>query len=188
VIGMGINWLDIIILLLLFLGMFLGLWQGAIRYALTLGAFYIAIVLSTRLYNLVSMKILESSQRTIPAVADMLAFFVLMFIFGVVLTLLLMDMLRGYTDREVGGLGHMLGAVIGLAIAVMLISVTLVAIRFVLSAAWGGTADAIRMDLRGVFDSSLFVPVFRSVVPYLMQAIRVWGGSLPPLLSGELGL
>lgn len=184
---MGINWLDIVILLLLFLGMFLGLWQGAIRYALALGAFYAAIVLSSRLYSFLSMKILESSPRTIPAVADLLSFFVLMFILGVVLTLLLMDMLRGYTEREIGGFGHMFGAVIGLAIAVMLVSVTLVAVRFVLGSVWGGSADTLRTDLRGVFDSSLFVPVFRSVVPYLMQAIRVWGGALPPLLSGELG-
>ncbi|MBI5876600.1 MAG: CvpA family protein [Chloroflexi bacterium] len=184
---MSINWLDIVILLFLFVGMFLGLWQGGIRYILALGGFYAGIVLSSRLYSVVSTKLLELSPRTIPAVSDVLAFFVLMFVFGIVLTLLFMDMLRGYTDRPVGGLGHMTGAVVGLAIAVMLIAISLVALRFMTNTSWGASGDGWRIELVGVLDRSLFLPVFRSVIPVLMQGIRLGGGSLPPLFSAELG-
>jgi uncharacterized membrane protein required for colicin V production len=184
---MGINWLDIVILLILFGGMFLGMWQGGIRYLLALGGFYAAIVLSTRLYNVVSLKILEWSPGMVNAVADVLAFFLLMFVLGIVLTLLLVDLLRGFTDRPVGGLGHMSGAVVGLAVAILLVAVSLVALKFMTSTIWVAGFEGTRQELASALGRSQFLAVFRSIIPLILQAIQVWGGSLPPLFSVNMG-
>lgn len=177
-----INWLDVLIILVLIGGMFLGFWQGVVRHLLVLGAFYAAIVLSSNLYPLLAQRMVGVSPNMQPSLADVLAFFILMFVLGLVLTLLLMDMLRAYTQKRVGGVAHALGGVAGLVIAAMLVSVVLVAISFVTLNVWP-QSEGLRQEILTARNQSNIVAVFRQLIPPMMGAIRFWGGNLPPLFS-----
>ncbi|MEP6868940.1 MAG: hypothetical protein ABJA20_10530, partial [Novosphingobium sp.] len=51
-------------------GLFVGFWQGVVRQAVTLGAFYAAAVVSTRLYPNVAALLMTVANNMVPTVAD----------------------------------------------------------------------------------------------------------------------
>ena len=184
---MTVNWLDVLIMLILIGGMFLGFWQGAVRQLLTLGALYAAIVISSQVYPFLAQKILEVSPRMVTTVADVVAFFALMFILGLVLTFLLIDLLRQITRRPVGMLGRVLGGTVGILIAAIFISVSLAAIAFMTLTIWPQSSEAFRQEIISARLRSNLVLAFRQIIPLILQAIRIWGGNLPPLFSVDPG-
>jgi uncharacterized membrane protein required for colicin V production len=188
VMGSPINWLDAVIILALIAGMFVGFWQGLIRQAVTLGAFYIAAVLSTRLYPNVSDLLLKVAHGMVPFVADVVGFFILLFVIGLVAVFLTMDTLRKVTERPVGALGRVGGGVCGLIFTAVFISLTLVALNFATLNPWPASSEPARQTLVEAHQSSNLVLVFRQLNPVVMQSIRFWGGSLPPMFASDFGV
>ena len=176
------------IILALIAGMFVGFWQGLVRQAVTLGAFYIASVLSTRLYPNVSTLILALSHNMVPTVADVVAFFILLFVIGLVAVFLTMDTLRKVTERPPGAAGRVGGGVCGLIFTAVFISITLVALNFATLNPWPASSEPVRQLLVEAHQSSNLVPVFRQLNPVVMQSIRFWGGSLPPMFASDFGV
>jgi uncharacterized membrane protein required for colicin V production len=183
-----INWLDAVIILALIAGMFVGFWQGIVRQGVTLGAFYVASVLSTRLYPNVSTLILALSHNMVSSVADVVAFFILLFVIGLVAVFLTMDILRKVTERPPGPASHVGGGVCGLIFTTIFILLTLIALNFATLSPWPASSEPVRLLLVEAHQSSNLIPVFRQLNPVVMQSIRFWGGNLPPMFSADFGV
>ena len=183
-----INWLDAVIILALIAGMFVGFWQGVVRQAVTLGALYAASVLSTRLYPNLSTLITALSHDMVPIVADVVSFFVLLFVIGLVAVFLTIDTLRKVTERPVGAASHVAGGVCGLIGTAVFITLTLVAIHFATLSPWPASSEPARQLLIDARTSSNLVTVFGQLYPIVMQSIRFWGGNLPPMFASDFGV
>ena len=183
-----INWLDAVIILALIAGMFVGFWQGIVRQAVTLGAFYAASVLSTRLYPNVSTLIIALSNHMVSSVADVVAFFILLFVIGLVAVFLTMDTLSKVTKRPPGAASRVGGGICGLIGTAIFILLTLVAINFATLSPWPASSEPLRLLLVEAHQSSNLVPVFRQLNPVVMQSIRFWGGNLPPMFASDFGV
>jgi uncharacterized membrane protein required for colicin V production len=183
-----INWLDAVIILALIGGMFVGFWQGIVRQAVFLTAFYAASVISTRLYPNVAFLIMEASHGMVTTVADVIGFFVLLFVVGLVMVFLTLDTLRRFTDRPVGGASHAAGAVAGLIGTAVFIAIALVALSFATLTSWPPSSEGARQVLVEARLNSNLVPVFRQLIPVVIQSIRVWGGNMPPLFGADFGV
>jgi uncharacterized membrane protein required for colicin V production len=185
--NIAIDWLDVLIVLVLNGGMFVGFWQGALRQVMAFAAVYASIVISTRLYPTLSQTLLQVAPRMVGTVADVVTFMILLFVIGFVLTFLLLDVLRGYTNRPVSGLSRLSGAAIGLVIAAILVTVSLVALSFMTITTWPASSEPARQILQSGLAQSNLIVSFRLIVPWLLQAIRAWGGTLPPIFSVDIG-
>jgi uncharacterized membrane protein required for colicin V production len=182
-----INWLDAIIILALLGGMFVGFWQGIVRQAVLLAAFYVASVLSTRFYPNVAGLIMQMSHGMVTTVADVVAFFIVLFLVGLVMVFLVMDTLRRFTDRPVGAASRVGGGVCGLVATSVFITISLVALSFMTLDTWPPSSEPYRQILVDARFSSNLVPVFHQLVPIVVQSIRFWGGSMPPLFGADFG-
>ena len=182
-----INWLDAVMILALIAAMFVGFWQGIVRQAVLLGALYIAAVLSTRLYPNVSTLLLTVAKGMVPTVADVVAFFILLFVIGLVAVFLTLDTLKKVTARSPGAASRVGGGVCGLVGMAIFISLMLLVINFATLSPWPASSEGARRVLVEAHQSSNLVLVFRQLTPVVMQTIRFWGGSLPPMFASEIG-
>jgi uncharacterized membrane protein required for colicin V production len=182
-----INWLDAVLLLALIAGMFVGFWQGIVRQSVTLGAFYAASVLSTRLYPNVSTLLIAVAHGMVPIVADVVGFFILLFVIGLVAVSLVMNVVKKVTEWPPSFFSRIGGGICGLIGTAVFVSLTLVAINFATLSPWPASSEPIRQLLVDAHVSSDLVPVFRQLTPMVMQSIRLWGGSLPPMFASDFG-
>lgn len=181
----SINWLDLAIVLTLICGMVVGFAQGALRQLLWLLSVYFAIVLSAQYYQLVGYYLALVSPTMIVSVAQVIGFFILLAVSGIVLTIMITDALRHVANRPVGTLSHLSGGVIGLFAALIFVCVTLIAINFLTLTAWPGPSEAFRKELFDLRAQSSVVALFRSVFPLVLQTLRPWLPTLPPLFTAE---
>jgi membrane protein required for colicin V production len=105
------NWLDIVLIVLLFIPTFMGLRQGLIKAALSLAGLIIGVVLAGRLYPSVSGIFTFTNNENI---ANILGF-VLILAAVIVVAMLLSFLLRKIADAiTIGWLDHLGGAIFGL--------------------------------------------------------------------------
>lgn len=183
-----INWLDALMILALIAGLFVGFWQGVVRQAVTLGAFYAAAVVSTRLYPNVAALLMTVANNMVPTVADVVGFFILLFVIGLVAVFLIMDTFRKVTERPPGAASRVGGAVCALLGTAVLITFLLVAIKFASLTPWPPSSEPGRQLLINAIQTSNLVSVFRQLDPVVMQSIRFWGGTLPPMFAPDFGV
>lgn len=181
-----INWLDVLIILGLNAGMFIGFWQGTLRQLLAVGAIYVSLVVSSRVYSIFSAYILQLSPHMVSTVADVIAFGVLLFAMGLVLSLLLLDLLRGITLHRVSGLSRITGAGVGLFAAFIIITVSLVALSFMTVSIWPASSEPYRQVFLDARNHSNLVQSFRLFWQPLLASVRVWGGVLPSIFSVDI--
>jgi uncharacterized membrane protein required for colicin V production len=184
--GFTINWLDVLIILGLNAGMFVGFWQGTLRQLLAVGAIYVSLVVSSRVYSIFSAYILQLSPHMLSTVADVIAFGVLLFAMGLVLSLLLLDLLRDFTLRRVSGFSRITGAGVGLFAAFIIITVSLVALSFMTVSIWPASSEPYRQVFLDARNHSNLVQSFRLFWQPLLASVRVWGGVLPSIFSVDI--
>ena len=183
-----INWLDALMLLALLAAMAIGFWQGVVRQIVTLGAFYIAAVVSTRIYPNIAQILMSVASGMVPTVADVLAFFILLFVIGLVAVFLTIDTFRKLTERKPGAAARVGGGVAALVGMAVLITFVLTGIKFAALTPWPASSEGMRQILTTALDTSNLVPVIRQLDPLVIQSIRFWGGNLPPMFSSNFGV
>lgn len=182
-----INWLDAVMILALIGALSVGFWQGVVRQVIMLGAFYIAAVIATRTYPNVSQLLRTIASGMVPTVADVVGFFILLFIIGLVAVFLTLDTFKRLTQRAPGAASRVGGAVATLIGVAVLITFLVTAIEFATLSPWPASSEPARQLLLNAVQTSNLVPVFRQINPVVMQSIRFWGGSLPPMFASNFG-
>ncbi|TMC58851.1 MAG: CvpA family protein [Chloroflexi bacterium] len=183
-----INWLDIVITVVLISGMVVGYTQGMLRQLLVLGVVVISLVLSAQYYQLIYLYVRQLEPNMIETVAQVITFFVVMFVLVVVLTIVLIDVMRRLNQQQkpAGSMSRVIGGALGLIVAGMFVTISLIALTFMTLNTWPGTGEALREWLVSARQRSDFVAVFRLFFPLILQIIRPWVPALPPLFSIDI--
>lgn len=183
----AINWLDIAIMLTLIGGMVVGFAQGALRQLIALGALYISIIVSANLSPLLANQLAQWQPQMVPAVGQVISFFILIFITALILTFIVMDVLRGPLERRLGTGSRLIGGLLGLLLAAIFVSISLIAIAHMTGGnPWPGTGENFRQWLINARLRSNVVATFRLFFPVVIQAIRPWVPNLPTLLNIDI--
>jgi len=174
---------DILILLALFAGAALGFFRGFFRQAAATLVIYLSLVMATLSYRGLS-RLLRAWTGQSSLATDVLAFFLVLAIMLVLLTLISHDLL-GHMDIERMGIWVNLGGMIfGVLNAAIICAVVLIVIRSSTGGAgWPGYAGA-QDFLRRQVARSWMAYVLRPFMHLLLNVIEPWlfGHNLPPLL------
>lgn len=184
-----VNWLDILIILALAGGMLLGFMQGLLRQLLILGALLVSLVLAAQYYQLAYLYVRQLEPTMVETVAQVFTFFLLLFVLVVALTILLADVMHHVLpgQKQTGSVSRMLGGALGLVVASLFITISLIGLTFMTITVWPGTGETVRLSLVNARQGSDFVAVFRQFFPLVLQIIRPWVPALPPIFSIDVG-
>ena len=182
-----ITFFDILILFALLGGAAVGFYRGFLRQAATTLILYISIVLAALSYRSVSRTLVRLTGQ-LPNATDVLGFFIVMILAGILLFLMLRELMGNLnTDRQ--GIWHnIVGMIFGFLNAAIICAVVLIVLRSVSSgetwAAYAGVQTLLRRQTTGSWMAYAFTPFTR----LLLRAIEPWlfGNRLPPLLRNAL--
>ncbi len=183
-----INWLDVLIILTLISGMVIGYIQGTLRQLIWLVALYVAVIIAGQYHPLLAYYIAQVSHDTVLVVTEVIAFFIVLFVSAVVLSLIAGDILRHLSQKRVGILSRLGGGLLGLLAAAIFVSVSLIALRFMTATVWSGTAETFRNGLIQAYQASNVVLLFRVFFLFVLQTLRPWMPNLPPIFNLDLVL
>jgi uncharacterized membrane protein required for colicin V production len=174
---------DILILLALFGGAAFGFYRGLYRQAAATVVIYLSIVVATLAYRGLSRLLVNMTEQ--PATAtDVLAFFIVLIIMLIMLTLISRDLLAHIEIERMGIWVNISGMVFGALNATIFCAVILIVIRSASGGAdWPGYVG-LQAFLQRQVKRSWMAYVLRPFMILLLNLIEPWlfGYSLPPLL------
>jgi hypothetical protein len=86
----------------------------------------------------------------------------------------------------VSGLSRVTGAAVGLFVAFVIVTVSLVALSFMTVTPWPASSEPFRQAFLDTRNHSNLVQSFRLFWQPLLASIRIWGGALPSIFSVDL--
>lgn len=167
-----LNPFDFIIALALVGGVALGFVRGLVRMALSLVVLYVAAALAMVFHPRVGTWISQMSGLPL-AVAQGLAFLLLLAVVSILLNFLLH---RTYRDTELAGVrqvDQLGGMVIGFFLTVIWIGLSLLVLAYVLSTPVTAE-DTVRLSMIGYFQSSNLIPIFYQFLPVALATLKPW--------------
>jgi uncharacterized membrane protein required for colicin V production len=167
-----LNPFDFIIALALVGGVALGFVRGLVRMALSLVVLYVAAALAMVFHPRVGTWISQMSGLPL-AVAQGLAFLLLLAVVSILLNFLLR---RTYRDTELAGVrqvDQLGGMVIGFFLTVIWIGLSLLVLAYVLSTPVTAE-DTVRLSMIGYFQSSNLIPIFYRFLPVALATLKPW--------------
>lgn len=180
---MYITLFDILILLALFAGAALGFFRGFFRQAAATLVIYLSVVMATLAYRSLSRLLVAWTAQSSRA-TDVLAFFLVLAIMLILLTLISRDLLAHIDIERMGLSVNLGGMLLGVLNATIICAVALIVIRSSIGGAdWPGYAG-LQAFLQRQVNRSWMAYVLRPFMRLLLTVIQPWlfGHSLPPLL------
>lgn len=180
---MSITLFDILILMGLFAGAAIGFFRGLFRQAAATLVIYLSLVVATLAYRGLSRLLMDLTQQPSQA-TDVLAFFLILIIMLVLLTLISRDLLAHIEIERMGIWVSITGMVFGVLNAAIICAVVLIVIRSATGGEdWPGYGG-LQAFLRRQALRSWMAYVLRPFMLVLLDLVEPWlfGHSLPPLL------
>lgn len=188
--GLGLNWLDLLILLLAVLSLVVGFVQGMLRQVIGLAALYIATILGAQYYSLIAAWIRALTFQTHSSrIVNVVAFLIIVIVVTFLLSWLANDAYRSTRERGVlrvkntKPLPPMLrifvlldpigGSIMALATMIIATSLTLSILLFAVGEPWPGN-EALRLILSDGLNHSLLTPIFELFKNTLLRALIPW--------------
>jgi membrane protein required for colicin V production len=170
----GLNWVDLVILLIAVFSLVAGYVRGMLRQVIWLAALYIATILGAQYYSVVggwirALTFQEHSSRIVNAIA----FLIIVFVISFLLSWLAADAYPVEKLKLLPWVNQIGGSVLALATMVVATSVVLWVLLFSTGEPWPGN-EGLRFSLMGGLHSSLLVPIFESFKDPLLKAILPW--------------
>jgi uncharacterized membrane protein required for colicin V production len=177
----SINWMDVVIVLMLIGAMLVGFGQGALRQLFGLASLYISLVVASLFNPVLGLAIMQVQTNMVPAVAQVIAFFILLFVVGLVFSFLIYDLMRRRMQKPIMMPSRVVGGILGLFVGAIFVAISLIALNYMTINPWPGSMENLRQGLVSSRTASIAAPVFKQAFPYLVQSIRPWLPNLPPL-------
>ncbi|MEW5717379.1 MAG: CvpA family protein [Chloroflexota bacterium] len=170
----GLNWIDLVILLIAVFSLVAGYVRGMLRQIIWLAALYIATVLGAQYYSLVggwirALTFQDHSSRIVNAIA----FLIIVFIVSFLLSWLAADAYPTDKLKLLPWVNQIGGSVLALITMVVMASVVLGVLTFSTGEVWPGNEE-LRFTLMSGLRSSLLVPFFESLKDPLLKALLPW--------------
>lgn len=180
----GIHSVDLILIGLCIAGMVLGFMQGLLRQVIVLGTLYLATVLAMQYYAVVTGWLLALfSSGVTNRLLNGAAFLLIVLVVTTVLNIMAFDAYRTTRLRLFPLLDHFGGSMLGLATAIILISLLLPVISFALVEPMPYN-DQWRVLVRDEMRVAQLVPFFAQLKPAILAALSPWLPSgIPSLLA-----
>jgi hypothetical protein len=190
--GLGLNWLDLLILLLAILSLVVGFVQGMLRQVIGLAALYLATILGAQYHSLVAVWIRALTFQAHPSrIVNAVAFLIIVVVVTFLLSWLANDAYHSTREqsrvllrrKDAQSLPPMLkifalvdpigGGIMALATLIIATSLVLSVLLFSVGEPWPGN-ESLRFTLSGGLNSSFLVPIFESFKDALLKAIIPW--------------
>ncbi len=180
---LGFNWLDALLLGLLFASLFVGYTQGLFRQLIGLAALYVAAILGAQYHTLLAggfrMFLTDLPSRFVNG----LAFFTIVIFVTSFVTVLALDAYQSLRLSIYPVLDHLGGSVISLITLVLAITLCLPVLSFAALEVWPTMEPARQFVNEGLNTSNMLV-VFESLKPLLLGAMSPWlPGGLPSIFN-----
>jgi len=168
-----INWLDLIMLILLAVGLAQGWFLGFIRQVVSLAAIYIGLVLATQYYSTVSGFLLFLAPDAFPMALEVIAFLLLFILAQIVVNFVTSDVYKSGRLPFLGVLDNLVGAVLGLLVVILGLSIGLALLHFATRIEWPVALD-LYATLRQGLEQSYLVPLIQEKIPLLYASLLPW--------------
>ncbi len=179
----GFNWLDVLLLLLLFASLVVGYAQGVLRQLIGLAALYVAAILGAQYHVLVGNAFRMVLTQVPSRFINGLAFFTIIIVVGGLVSLLALDAYQSIRLSIYPVIDHLGGSVVSLCTLVLAITLCLPVLSFTTLEMWPTMEPARLFVVDGLRTSNLLV-LFETLKPLLLGLLRPWlPGGLPSIFN-----
>jgi membrane protein required for colicin V production len=181
----GFNWVDLVLIAMLLVGMAWGYAQGVMRQAIGLLAIYIGLVLATQFFVPLTQVYAHLTLNPPNTLSNAISFFVILFGVMFLFNLLALDAFKSMRLQIFPFFDHLGGMALGVIGMWILITVIVNVLTFAVNTQdWGGSADLYRLILTAGLEGSQIALVTTSTLPAIVTAIRPWmPGGLPAIFE-----
>lgn len=170
----GLNWVDLVIVLIAVFSLVVGYVGGMLRQIIWLAALYIATVLGAQYYSLVGGWIRALTFQPHPSrIVNAIAFLIIVFIVSFLLSWLAADAYPTGKLKLLPWVNQIGGSLLALVTVVVVISIALGVLAFSTGETWLGYEE-MRFTLMGGMRGSLLVPFFEALKDPLLKALLPW--------------
>jgi uncharacterized membrane protein required for colicin V production len=179
----GLNWLDLVLLGLLVVGLGIGYLQGMLRQVLGLAALYIGVILGAQYFLIVAGWILVFFPQAPIRFVNAAGFFAIVVAVTSITNWLVYDAYRSTRLRLFPTIDHLVGSLLGLATVAILLTIILPVVTFATGEPWPW-AEAARGQLVNGLKTSSLIPMIELVKPAMLNALSPWlPGGLPSIFN-----
>lgn len=180
----GINWVDIVIIVCLLIGMAIGYQQGVIRQLIGLVVLYIALILATQFFRVLSQWLAGLLRVPPNTLSNMIAFFVIFLLALTLINFLAQDAYKSTRIRLMPFIDHTAGLILGVLSMWIILSVSIGVITFAVGAEGWLQAETTRALIENGVKSSRLAQLTEATLPTIIAAIQPWLPSgLPALFN-----
>ncbi len=177
------NWLDVLIVGLLFLTMFVGYAQGLLRQVINLAALYVGAILGAQYHLLVAAGIRTVLVDLPSRFVNGLAFFTIVIFVTMLVSWLALDAYHSMRLNVFPVVDHIGGGVVALLTMLLAITLCLPVLSFTALEVWP-TAEPARQFINEGLETSSMIQVFESLKPLVLGALGPWlPGGLPSIFN-----
>ncbi len=179
----GFNWLDGLLVFMLFASLTIGYGQGLLRQSMGLAALYIGAILGAQYHTVLANGIRYVFYGVPPRFVNGLAFFIILVLVTALVSWLAFDAYQATKISLFPVVDHLGGSVVGLLTALVTISLCLPVLSFTALEVWP-TAEPARLFINEALDGSRMLVVFETLKPVLLSALIPWlPGGLPSIFN-----
>jgi uncharacterized membrane protein required for colicin V production len=170
----GLNWVDVVLLILAAVSLVVGYVQGLLRQVISLAALYIAIILGAQYYApFAAWMRAVTFQPNLSRISNMIAFFVIVLLVYTVLTFLAQDAYERTRLKIFPVVDQFGGSILALATLVIMAVLSLAVLQFSIVEPWPGLEAAHDQIASGLGSSSL-VLLLETNKEMLLNTLRPW--------------
>ncbi|MDE3091233.1 MAG: CvpA family protein, partial [Chloroflexota bacterium] len=180
-----LNWLDFLIFFLIIAGMAIGYAQGLLRQVIGLAALYIGAVLGAQYFSVIGdwIRMFSFQSASSSRFLNAFSFFVILILVSSIINWLAYDAYRSTKLRIFPLVDQLGGTVVGLATAMIALSLVLPVLAFATNEPWPWS-ESTRLFVIGGLQSSRLIVIFDEFKPLLLNALAPWlPAGLPALFS-----
>ncbi len=169
----GLNWLDLVLLLVAIISLGVGFAQGMLRQIIGLAALYIATILGAQYHNPVSNFIRAILFQPTSRFLTAIAFFIIVIAVWSLITWLAFDAYRDTKIKLVPLIDQFGGSVLGLTTTIVTLTLILPVVAFAVTEPWPGN-EALQFAISTGLRTSRLVPLFDALKPMILSTLGPW--------------
>jgi uncharacterized membrane protein required for colicin V production len=169
----GLNWIDLILLLLIITSLAIGFAQGMLRQMIGLAALYIAMILAAQYYipvsNFIRAVMFQPTSRFLNAIS----FFIIVVVVWSLISWMAFDVYSSTKLRLLPLIDQLGGSILSLVAVIAALTLVLPVIFFMVGESWPSN-ETVRSGIELGLQTSRLVPIFTALKPTLLGSLAPW--------------
>lgn len=169
----GLNWIDLIVILLIITSLGIGFAQGMLRQMIGLAALYIAMILAAQYYiplsDLIRAMMFQPTSRFLNAIA----FFIIVIAVWSLISWMAFDTYSSTKLHFFPLVDQLGGSILSFIAVIVAMTLILPVILFMVGESWPGN-ELVRVGIQSGLETSRLVPIFTAMKPVILGALSPW--------------